>query len=190
MENTQVDHIKAIGGRFVLITFPNSESRDNALKEEWWKIWLEELSPWKGEAAKDERFAWLLCFGMPLNGWSTSNFKLIGDAWGSFLQTDEATLHEKSYEKGRILIATEHIQKISGCIDFEILGIKYSVRVEEEDSFRSINSNFLTTVDPKDYVNCNKEPNPEIVEVDIAKEKTVNGDMNLWKILSMWQLNW
>lgn len=46
--------------------------------EDWWKIWFEELKPWNGEAANEERFAWLLCFGMPLNGWSIPNLKLLG----------------------------------------------------------------------------------------------------------------
>lgn len=102
-----------------------------------------------GEAANEERFAWLLCYGMSLNGWSVPNFKIIGNAWGNFLQVDEPTLKEVSYEKGRLLIATEQSQKISGFIELDILGKVYMVRVEEESSFRIIKDNMFSTGSPK-----------------------------------------
>lgn len=143
--NTPVEHIKAMGGRFVIITFPNSEIRDEIMKEEWLPIWFECIKPWSGESAKEERFAWLSCYGMPLNGWSVPNFKIIGDSWGEFLKVDDDTLYERSFEKGRILIVTQQSQRISGIIHMEIMGQIYSVRIEEDESFRIIMSQAFPT---------------------------------------------
>lgn len=59
--------IKPIGGRFLILTLSNEEARDVAIKEKWLHYWFEEIKPWNGEAAKDERFAWITCYGMPVN---------------------------------------------------------------------------------------------------------------------------
>lgn len=144
-ENTLVEHIKAIDGRYIIITFFSPEVRNETLKEDWLSIWFENINPWSGVSAKEERFVWLSCYGFPLNGWPVPNFKLIGDCWGEFLKVDEPTLHGDSFERGRILIASEQSQRISGTIQLEILGLKYYVRVEEDDSFRTINFNSLLT---------------------------------------------
>lgn len=70
MEQVRDVQIRAIGGRFVIITFPNEESRNATIKERCVMNWFEEIKPWDGEQAKDEHFVWLACFGMPLNAWS------------------------------------------------------------------------------------------------------------------------
>lgn len=82
---------------------------------------------------------------MPLNGWSFPNFKLIGDSWGEFIKMDDDTLHERSFDKGRILIVTDQVQRISGTFHMEILGRNYSVRIEEDASFRTITSDAYIT---------------------------------------------
>lgn len=137
--------IKAIGGRFVIITFSDLACRDSIIKEKWVSNWFEEIKPWKGEQALEERFVWLACFGMPLNAWSYSTFKEIGEKWGQFLKTDEDTLNESSYVKARILIATNQIHKLEGYVDLIVDGVKYSVRVIEEDSFRFITNSLIAS---------------------------------------------
>lgn len=71
MENTLVDHIKAIGGRYVIITFPTPEDRDEIMKKEWLSIWFEKISPWLGEIAKENDLRGYLAMECHLNGWST-----------------------------------------------------------------------------------------------------------------------
>lgn len=128
-----------MGGRFVIIIFSDSACRDLIIKEKWLANWFEQLGPWKGEQAMEERFIWLACYGMaPLNAWSNPTFKEIGEKWGNFLKIDEDTLKESSYVKARILIATDQIEKLEGYIDLCIDGVKYTVRVTEEDTFRFI----------------------------------------------------
>lgn len=104
-ENIKNVQIKAIGGRFLILTFPNEDVRNEIIKAGELTGWFEELSKWDGEQAKDERFVWLACYGMPLNAWSVPTFKEIGQKWGHFIEVDENTLKEVSYERGRILIA-------------------------------------------------------------------------------------
>lgn len=58
---------RAMGGRHVLITFPNSEVRDVLIKDPWMAQWFTLVKPWQGEPASTERFVWLSCYGMPLN---------------------------------------------------------------------------------------------------------------------------
>ncbi|KAH7859110.1 hypothetical protein Vadar_031653 [Vaccinium darrowii] len=140
--------IKAIGGRYVIITFANEGMRDKTLKELWVKNWFSDFHPWSGEQAKEERFVWISCFGMPLSAWSSQTFKDIGSIWGEFIEVDENTLKGGSYEKGRILIATDHSKRIEGNIELVEDGRKYIVRIEEESSFRKVeSSNFLPDFD-------------------------------------------
>lgn len=179
-ENTFVQHIKAIGGRFVIITFQSPEVRDEIIKEEWLSTWFESIHPWSGESAKEERFAWLSCYGMPLNGWSIPNFKLIGDFWGEFLKVDDNTLYGDSFERGRILIATEQTQRITGTIQMEILGLIYSVRIEEDESFRTITLDSFPTESPVMKTNNNSEER-EANDTNLltnAREENVNALVN------------
>ncbi|KAF7132286.1 hypothetical protein RHSIM_Rhsim09G0039900 [Rhododendron simsii] len=56
-------------------------------------------------------------------------------------QVDENTLKEKSFEKGRFLIATESSKRIEGKIQLIVEGKNYVIRVEEEETFRTVCSN-------------------------------------------------
>lgn len=105
--------------------------------------WFDDLKPWQGEQAKDERFVWLARYGMPLNAWNDLSFRALGSNWGQFIQLDDRTLRGISFEKGRILIATEIPKKIEEVIQVTVEGTNYMVRVEEEESFRSVESNMF-----------------------------------------------
>lgn len=178
MEQIRDVQIRAIGGRFVIVTFPNEESRNATIKERRVTNWLEDIKPWNGEQAKDERFVWLSCFGMPLNAWSMQTFKDIGGKWGHFLKVDDNTLSGKSYEKGKVLIATEHIHKVEGYMELVVDGLSYSIRVEEEESFRKIaSSNSLIDqeieVDKKDVVLDQKSDDVNRGSVDLVANNDV-----------------
>lgn len=99
--------IRNMGGRSILLTFTSKDARDGAIKENWLKSWFYDVKQWEGEAASMERFAWLNCFGMPLNGWCSNLFRRIGEHWGSFIMTDDDTSSHASFDKGRVLIVTE-----------------------------------------------------------------------------------
>lgn len=129
-----------MGGRFLILTFSDEETRNEVIKRKGLQLWFEELKPWEGEHAHEERFVWISCYGMPLNVWNVPSFQAIGSNWGDFIEVDENTLQEASYEKGRILIATENPSKIEGKIQLIVEGKRYMIRVEEEQSFRIVKS--------------------------------------------------
>lgn len=65
---------------------------------------------------------------MPLNAWSVSTFREIGNLWGHFIEVDEDTLRKISFEQGRILIATENQSHIEGEVKLLVGGVKYLIK--------------------------------------------------------------
>lgn len=62
------------------------------------------------------------CYGMPLNSWNMPSFRAIGSIWGHLIEVDEGrTLKEISFEKGRLLLATENPNRIEGKIQLVIV---------------------------------------------------------------------
>ncbi|KAF7112719.1 hypothetical protein RHSIM_RhsimUnG0200600 [Rhododendron simsii] len=160
--------IKAMGGRFLILTFPSKEIRDEMIQQQWLLGWFDEVNPWNGEQAKRERFAWLACYGMPLNVWNVPSFRAIGSKWGHFIEVDDNTLREKSYEKGRLLIATDNFRKIEGTIQLTVERKVYEIIVEEEESFRVVRSS-------KDFSSSGSEADGE--DDDMAdSDKDANKD--------------
>lgn len=130
--------VRPMGGRFLLLTFQSEEIRDEAVKGKWLMAYLEEMKPRNGEPSRDERFVWIACYGMPLNAWNVSSFKSIGSKWGHFVEVDDVTLRDSSFLKGRMLVATEQSCKIEGKVQLFVGSSNYMVRVEEEDTFRTV----------------------------------------------------
>lgn len=133
-------HIKSLGGRYLIMTLPNKENRDEFLQKKWTHLWFEQVKPWDGESAQLERFVWIRCAGMPLNAWAVSTFKDIGNLWGHFIEVDQDTQRGTSFELARILIATENQKHIEGEVELVVAGVKYLVKIEEESTFRAIKS--------------------------------------------------
>lgn len=142
-EGIQKVQIKPIGGRYVIITFPDETTRDLVINEKWILCWFDEIKKWNGDQAKVERFVWLSCYGMPLHGWSHSTFKDIGNFWGEFLQVDESTNLEEYFVKARLLIATDQYAKLDGSMELMIDNVIYPIRVIEEDTFRFIKKSLV-----------------------------------------------
>ncbi|KAI8528318.1 hypothetical protein RHMOL_Rhmol12G0140900 [Rhododendron molle] len=132
-----VAQFRPLGGREVLITFQSQECRDVFIRHPWMKLWFEAVKPWSSEPASLERFIWLNCRGVPLNGWNARTFQQIGEIWGFFIQVEDATLRDKSFAKGRVLIASKEIQPIDQWIQLQVEGAVYEVKVSEDFSFVS-----------------------------------------------------
>ncbi|KAH7853429.1 hypothetical protein Vadar_002303 [Vaccinium darrowii] len=58
---------RSMGGKFMLITFPNIEDRNNALGNQVIKGWFQSFKHWNGDAASLSRLVWLKIRGMPGN---------------------------------------------------------------------------------------------------------------------------
>ncbi|KAI8562178.1 hypothetical protein RHMOL_Rhmol03G0014700 [Rhododendron molle] len=135
METNEVALFRSMGGRAVLLTFQSQEIRDELIKGQWMKLWFDNVKPSRGEPGSLERFAWLSCKGVPLDVWNAKTFIQIAKIWGSFIMLDEQTLNDRSFAEGKVLIATEEIQKIDKRIQIEIEGVTYAVLISEISSF-------------------------------------------------------
>lgn len=137
LETDLVVQIRSMGGRSVLITFQSSEIRNSIINKPVMERWFERIKPWQGEPASLERFVWLSCQGIPLNAWNADTFKTIGEIWGVFIRTDDETLRDKSFAKGRILIAMEEISPIQRWVHLVVQGEIYDILIREESSSES-----------------------------------------------------
>lgn len=88
----------------------------------------------KNQLATTERFAWLSCYGVPLNAWDYNTFKSVGKKWGAFFSVDDSTLKLLSFSKAKVLIATNVDKKIDATVNLNVAGIIYVVKVIEEES--------------------------------------------------------
>lgn len=64
---------------------------------------------------------------------SLSPFKRITEVWGEFLTLDQETIHEESFDIGRLLMVTSSKHKIDDWINITVKGRIYSVQVWEEE---------------------------------------------------------
>ncbi|KAH7860278.1 hypothetical protein Vadar_011566 [Vaccinium darrowii] len=121
-----------MGGLYMLIIFISKDERNNALSNPTLKEWFAYFKPWNGEPASLSRFVWLKCRGVPIQAWNTSTFRRIGESWGEFINLDEETMKELSYDIGRMLITTDYDFPIDEWINILINGRNYRVRVWKE----------------------------------------------------------
>lgn len=124
--------VKSMGGLYMLFIFISKDERNNALSNPTLKEWFAYFKPWNGEPASMSRFVWLKCRGVPIQAWNASTFKRIGESWGDFINLDEETMRELSYDIGRMLITTDYELPFDEWINILINGINYRVRVWEE----------------------------------------------------------
>lgn len=124
--------VKSMGGLYMLLIFISKDERNNALSNPTIKDWFAYFKPWNGEPASLSRFVWLKCTGVPIQAWNTSTFRRIGESWGDFINLDEETMKELSYDIGRMLITTEYECSIDEWINILINGRNYRVRVWEK----------------------------------------------------------
>lgn len=153
-------------------------SRDSTINLNWWETWLEEINPWKGEQASEERFVWLMCFGMPLNAWSHNTFKQIGNIWGQFLMVEEKTLKESSFEVAKILIASSQVQSIKGQLDLTVDKVNYKVRISEDESFRVVENSMINGLSDLRLKNVQDVNNVVESSSEVMVNKTVVEEAN------------
>ncbi|KAH7843236.1 hypothetical protein Vadar_014244 [Vaccinium darrowii] len=97
------------------------------------KEWFLSFKHWNGEAASLSRLVWLKIRGMPLNAWEFKSFKRIAEVWGELLTLDQETIHEESFDVGRLLMVTSCKHEIDDWINITVKGRNYSVHVWEEE---------------------------------------------------------
>ncbi|KAI8562174.1 hypothetical protein RHMOL_Rhmol03G0014300 [Rhododendron molle] len=192
METNEVALFRSMGGRAVLLTFQSQEIRDELIKGQWMKLWFDNVKPWRVEPGSLERFAWLSCKGVPLDVWNAKTFIQIAKIWGSFIMLDEQTLNDRSFAEGKVLIATEEIQKIDKRIQIEIEGVTYAVLISEISSFvnpdeveacypPAMKKGFGSIIPAKPgWKMVTSREKEDDDDVELLKEKTTNRSFGGW----------
>ncbi|KAL7204983.1 hypothetical protein ACSBR2_017996 [Camellia fascicularis] len=89
--------------------------------------------------------------GVPLNLWSFTTFRSIGETWGAVLAIDEDTLRLNSLHCGKVKIATSSMKPINHIINLECKGTIYPVRVCEEQIIVSKSPSDQCTSQPTEW---------------------------------------
>ncbi|GAB2292409.1 hypothetical protein Dimus_026650 [Dionaea muscipula] len=127
--------VSPCGGKQVIMTFPTTELRDKMLAEE-----KEDLGAWFKEFHALEpslkigrdREVWIICFGVPLELWSTSTFCEIASKWGEVLAIEISTAISLSFYCGKVGILTECMEHINCTITISSDGKLFPIRIIEE----------------------------------------------------------
>lgn len=127
--------VRFMGGKFMIITFQNRSDRNKALANQMIKELFSSFKHWNGEAASLSRLVWLKIRGVPLNAWEFKSFKRIAEVWGELLTLDQETIHEESFDVGRLLMVTSCNHKIDDWINITVKGRIYTIHVWEEDCY-------------------------------------------------------
>ncbi|CAL5378234.1 unnamed protein product [Camellia sinensis] len=127
--------IRVGGGRDIVLTFQTAGIMSEKLKalEGWIQSWSESVKVWqKGMVLDQERFVWLTCYGVPLNLWNCKTFSNIGRSWGEVIGIDEDTSRMRSFQSGKVRIATKCMESINTTITLRCKGVDYPVKVCED----------------------------------------------------------
>ncbi|KAH7850469.1 hypothetical protein Vadar_033471 [Vaccinium darrowii] len=189
--------VRSMGGKFMIITFQNSEDRNKALVNQVIKGWFQSFKHWNGDAASLSRIVWLKVRGMPLNAWELKSFKKIAESWGEFLTLDQETLSMDAFDVGRLLITTSCKYKIDEWINVVVKGKNYRVQVWEEecnDPFdvngdkhktHQFSSNIVPQSSPvNDKVSLLEKLNKDSDEGESSKVKKNTDEMGIHRELS------
>ncbi|CAL5358449.1 unnamed protein product [Camellia sinensis] len=127
--------VTAAGGRDLVISFQSAQEMKDKLIiiSGWIKEWCESVNEWKkGMVIEQERCVWLSCYGVPINLWNSKTFSNIGTIWGEVIEFDDDTLSMNNLQRGRIRIATTHMESINKTVHLDCQGTLYPVKVCEE----------------------------------------------------------
>ncbi|KAH7852824.1 hypothetical protein Vadar_029715 [Vaccinium darrowii] len=127
-------HIRSIGGLNVLISFDSDELLNSFLldKDNLLPKWFSTVEAWNNQTIKASRCVWISCFGVPLKAWCSSTFIEIGKLWGEVIRLDEMTENLFAFDKGRMFVLTDFLDRINEVVDVVINGDTYSVKVVED----------------------------------------------------------
>ncbi|KAH7855322.1 hypothetical protein Vadar_023689 [Vaccinium darrowii] len=130
----KIAQIKPMGGLNLVITFHSIELLDSLLAEENldFSNWFVSFQKWNGQACPPSRNVWLSCFGVPLNVWCDNTFLSIGGLWGDVVALEEKTQKSLAFDRGRVLVATNIMDRIDEVINLSINGALAKVRVIED----------------------------------------------------------
>ena len=114
-----------------LITFHSLRLMEETLKEHGMlDEWFAHISKWNTAEQPGRRRVWIVVYGVPMHGWTEANFKKIAQVWGRLISLDKEVENTVSYEYMRLLIDSDHFDRIQGNILLQIGDIGFRVQYQ------------------------------------------------------------
>ncbi|KAK9058221.1 hypothetical protein SSX86_023061 [Deinandra increscens subsp. villosa] len=118
-----------IGGRWVGMSFPDVDLITKFEKSVELNNCFSSLQLLSKDFIPDERCIWLDIIGLPVVASTPMVLKKVGELWGEFLFFGND--RDEPLANGKICINTSSMVPIDECIDVELGGAKFAVRVKE-----------------------------------------------------------
>ncbi|CAO2825319.1 unnamed protein product [Amaranthus hypochondriacus] len=125
---------------------------------------------WSENEKVVERCAWLECRGLDPRCWSEGNLKIIGQKWGTVIRIENGYNGLNSITAARLLVKTEHLNKIHGSVEVEWVNGSYTVWVEEIFKNEGMNTqiDLSSDEDDDDESDDNDETNENIEKMQMV----------------------
>ncbi|KAK8680407.1 hypothetical protein V6N13_109352 [Hibiscus sabdariffa] len=91
--------------------------------------WFERAVAWSLEIRVDSRSTWVSIVGLPMHLWSPTTFINLASLWGSLIREEDTTPEPSSFERARILIETNRLERIEEMMEVQWDGFVISVQV-------------------------------------------------------------
>ncbi|KAL7184005.1 hypothetical protein ACSBR2_026222 [Camellia fascicularis] len=120
-------------------------------------IRVEEIEWESGMHFQQERYAWISCYGVPLNLWNSDTFRKIDRLWGEVIHLDRDLCNPTSFCCGKVKIVTNVMELINTSLNLKCRGRIYPIRVCEEQSSKEalISCKGTNTEEGDEEVNSN-----------------------------------
>lgn len=142
------------------------------------------LHKWSLEEAHYERGAWLRIYGVPVQAWNVSFFKLCVMDIGRFVRVDDCTDDKARLDFARVLITTPQLDIVNAALEFFIDSINHSVKMVEEWGCNLGEDAFLTEVNSESQSDA-----PQHLADDHGLEE-VSGEWELDELVDDLQEEW
>ncbi|GJW08952.1 RNA-directed DNA polymerase, eukaryota [Tanacetum coccineum] len=121
--------IAYLGGMWVMLELPSSNSKTKFLKHVGVASWFNSLSNAQSDFVSLERIVWVDIEGVPLHAWTRNTFIKIGAKWGDVLEMEEC--RDDSFARKRICIKTKQEDNILEKFKIIVKGKVFVVRAKE-----------------------------------------------------------
>ncbi|KAG6737372.1 hypothetical protein POTOM_058888 [Populus tomentosa] len=89
------------------------------------------LRQWEGRTRAHDRFAWIVIFGLPMEGWNKNCIDILLQSWGNIIGYDTTCVSQGSISGIRVLINTRKLEPLHDQVILELDGTQVDVSLQE-----------------------------------------------------------
>ncbi|WJX23811.1 hypothetical protein P8452_12998 [Trifolium repens] len=128
--------VAVLGGGFVLISSDKTLDLQKVFNSsQSWRGALENVTPWSPNKIPVRRDIWVNIYGVPLQCWGETLFRMITEEFGAFLFMDAETRNKSRMDVARVKLSCPLLGTIDRVIPVVVQGCSLAIRVVEERGF-------------------------------------------------------